>query len=172
MLKIVGVIMVITACTGMGVYEGRELTKHENVMKQIRQMLLLLKGEIQYGNSSLFDIFAKISLKIEGETGFFLKELLQEIRKNDRYMFYDIFEACAERKMITKRMSLEEKEDFLSFGKQLGGSDRKTQIAQMEIYMKELEYDIEKLHMEVQEKKKLYRNMGVLCGFFLVIILW
>ena len=73
---------------------------------------------------------------------------------------------------INYNFSTTEKEDFLSFGKQLGGSDRKTQIAQMEIYMKELEYDIEKLHMEVQEKKKLYRNMGILGGFFLVIILW
>ena len=153
-------------------YEGMELTKHEEVVKQIRQMVLLLKGEIRYGNSSLFDVFDSVSFKVEGTMRTFLKKMADDMKKADRHLFYEIFEKCTEQENVCRRMTRGEKKRFLEFGKMLGGSDRETQLAQMDQYLQELDIGLQELRGEVMEKRKLYRNLGILSGFFLVLILW
>lgn len=172
MLKIIGALLVIMACSGMGFYEGMELTKHEDVMKQIRQMVLLLKGEIRYGNSSLFDVFDSVAGKIEEMPGELLRRMAAEMRKADRRAFFEIFEQCVEEEKLCGRMTEKERSRFLEFGKGLGGFDRETQLAQMDLYLVELDRSLRELHEEVEEKKKLYRNLGVLGGFFLALMLW
>lgn len=172
MQRIIGAVLIIAACSGIGFYEGRQLTGHERLLQQIRQMVILLRGEIRYGNSSLFLILGNIMPKLEAEISVFLCGLRDKMESKDYLRFYDIFLDCAQRSGIQKKLSDREWQHFTDFGKQLGCTDRETQLSQIELYLEELEYELAELGSEVKEKKKLYQNLGILCGFFLVLILW
>lgn len=172
MLKIIGVLIAAVGCGGIGFYESMELTKHEKLLKQVQQMLLLLKGEIRYGNSSLCDVFDKISEKMEGDFQFFFLEMKKQLQKQERIRFEEIYKTSAKKTAICKRMTTEETNRFLEFGKCLGNVDRETQLSQITLYEKELEVRLSELHKQLPQQKKLYQNLGVLGGIFLAILLW
>ena len=172
MLKLFGTILVIAACTGIGFNKSLEIADHEEMIKQIRHMVILLKGEIRYGNSSLFLIFHNIMGKTTGVLYEFLNTLTREMKLWDGCMFSQMFEKCAKKENLGKYLTDEEYRRFLEFGKQLGGTDRETQIAQIDLYVLDLDRHMEELYYETREKKKLCRSMGVAGGIFLTLILW
>lgn len=172
MLKIIGVLIAAVGCSGIGFYESMELSKHEKTLKQVQQMLILLKGEIRYGNSSLCDVFDKISEKMEGDFKNFFQEMKQQFQKQQRIRFSEIYKESAKVTSVCKRMRTEEADQFIEFGKYLGSFDRETQLRQIELYEQELEVRLGELHKQLPVQKKLYQNLGVLGGIFLAILLW
>lgn len=172
MLKVIGICLLAAGCGGIGFYESMELTRHEELLKQVRQMMILLKGEIRYGNSSLCDVFEKLSERLGGELGKFLKEMAVQIQRQKRVCFSEIFSMSVKKTGICRKMTAVENVLFLELGNFLGNSDRETQLRQIELYEKELEMCLEELCRQLPQKKKLYQNLGVLGGIFLAILLW
>lgn len=172
MLKVIGICLLAAGCGGIGFYESMELTRHEELLKQVRQMMILLKGEIRYGNSSLCDVFEKLSERLGGELGKFLKEMAVQIQGQKRVCFSKIYRMSAKKTGICRKMTEAENMLFLELGDSLGDFDRETQIRQIELYEKELEMRLEEICRQFPQKKKLYQNLGVLGGIFLAILLW
>ena len=72
-----------------------------------------------------------------------------------------------------KKSSLrrEEKEKLGRLGEGLGYLDLEMQLSTMELYLEQLEGDIQRAEEEIQSKQRLYRSLGVAGGIFLVILL-
>lgn len=172
MLKVMGIVCILTASIGLGFYESRELTRHEEDLKQIRQMVLLLKGEISFGNLSLDQTFLCISDKIQGIYGEFLRMTAKKMRLSHGKRFGEIYRQCAEEVLKPVRLSREERERLYSLGEYLGYLDQDMQIRQMELYEQELERSIEEFHLQMAEKKKVYQNLGVFGGILLAVLVW
>lgn len=170
MLKTVGIICIITAGTGLGFSRSFALTEREKNLKMILRMVILLKGEIRYGNSSLHDSFAMAAEKMPGKFGEFLKETSVRMTNSPGLRFGQIFRQCALEKLQHLFLEKEEEEALLSLGEHLGYLDLSMQLKQLELFEKDLGFWIGNLQTDIQEKKKLYQSLGIMGGILLAVL--
>lgn len=170
MLKAVGLILIIIAGTGLGFSKCFALSEREKNLKSILRMVILLKGEISYGHSSLPDAFAMTSEKMQGKFGEFLKETSLRMMDSPGMRFGQIFRECVQRKLHPLYLTKEEEEALLSLGEHLGYLDLNMQIRQLEMFEKELIFWIENLQAEIPEKKKIFQSLGILGGILLAVL--
>ena len=126
-------------------------------------MIILLRGEIRYGNKSLYDAFTGASGKLEGKYREFFILTAQKMKEKTGDSFGTIF-----RESAGKCLDL----DCLSQGDQLGYLGLDMQLKQMDLMEKETEYAIRELRKDFCEKRKLYRSMGILGGIFVAVFFW
>ena len=76
---------------GIGSAKSAELGKRKKMLEMILRMIILLRGEIRYGNKSLYDAFTGASGKLEGKYREFFILTAQEMKKKTGVTFGRIF---------------------------------------------------------------------------------
>ena len=155
---------------GLGFAASGELAGRKRELEMILRMIILLRGEIHYGNKSLYDAFTGASGKLEGKYREFFILTAQEMRRKTGTSFGEIFRECAGKCLNLECLSGEERERFYSLGDQLGYLGLDMQLKQLDQMEKEIEYAIRELEKDFQEKKKLYRSLGILGGIFTAVL--
>ncbi|MDO4274449.1 MAG: stage III sporulation protein AB [Eubacteriales bacterium] len=172
MLKMTGLILIMTAGAGLGFCSSFALTRRERAMGMLLRMVIYLKGEIRYGNASLHDAFGGAARKLPGEYAAFMKAVAGEMRNNTGQPFGEIFRNCAVQYLDGIGLTEEEREKFFSLGEHLGYLDLDMQMKQLELYEQELERSIQELKTEMPAKKKVYQSLGILGGILLAVLVW
>ena len=111
--------MVISGA-GFGLALSGELSRRKRHLEKLLQMTILLKGEIRYGNTSLYDAFTGAAGKLDGKyREFFLNTAeMMQTRKGEN--FGDLFRSCAEKTFGTAGLTPEEREKLYSLGEPSG----------------------------------------------------
>lgn len=156
--------------TGLGFAAGSELAGRKKTLEMILRMIILLRGEIRYGNKSLYDAFTGASGKLAGKYREFFILTAQEMRQKTGTSFGKIFRDCAEKCLNLDCLSEEERNRFYSLGDKLGYLGLDMQLKQLDQMEKETEYAIRELEKDFREKKKLYRSLGILGGIFVAVL--
>lgn len=162
--------MIIISGAGLGFAVSGELARRKRMLEMILRMIILLRGEIRYGNKSLYDAFTGASGKLEGKYREFFILIAQEMRQKTGTSFGKIFRECTKKCLNLDCLSREERDRFYSLGDQLGYLGLDMQLKQLDQMEKETEYAIRKLEKDFQEKKKLYRSLGILGGVFVAVL--
>ena len=157
---------------GCGFAMSNELGRRKKMMEMILRMIILLRGEIRYGNKSLYDAFTGASGKLEGKYREFFILTAQKMKEKTGDSFGTIFRESAGKCLDLDCLSQEERDRFYSLGDQLGYLGLDMQLKQMDLMEKETEYAIRELRKDFCEKRKLYRSMGILGGIFVAVFFW
>lgn len=131
-------------------------------------MIILLRGEIRYGNKSLYDAFTGASGNWKEVQRIFILTA-QKMKEKTGDSFGTIFRESAGKCLDLDCLSQEERDRFYSLGDQLGYLGLDMQLKQMDLMEKETEYAIRELRKDFCEKRKLYRSMGILGGIFVAV---
>ncbi len=172
MLKLIGILLIMAAGTGMGFEKSAELGIREEKLTELIRLVTLLGGEIRCGNASLADAFHQISLKLSGVFSDFAEELSGELKHTKGHSFGELFRSCAEEKNVCGSFSGDEKKAFLEIGDHLGYPDREMQLQQLSLCREELERLREHLRLEMSGKKKIYRGLGLFGAMLLSVLIW
>ena len=162
--------MILVSGTGCGFALSSRLTRRKRNLEMILRMLILLKGEIRYGNTSLYDAFTGAAGKLEGKYRDFFLLTAREMQRQKGESFGEIFRKCAEECLVAEELTGEEREKLYSLGRCLGYLGMDMQLKQLEMLERELEYSLGELQKELPEKKKLCRSLGMLLGIFLAVL--
>ena len=101
----------------------------------------------------------------------FLQSLADRLKGQEGQTLGQIFRDCAKKEFRTAGFSAEEMELIASLGDRLGYLDREMQLRQLDIFEEELCRSWIS-GLQLPEKKKLCRNLGILGGIFLGVLLW
>jgi len=172
MLKAAGIFLIIISAAGLGFSKSYELICREKALEMLLRLVILLKGEIRWGNESLPEAFSGAGRKLSGEYGDFLLQTAERARDCPGIRFGEIFRQCAEEKLGHLPVSEEEREAFYTLGGHLGYLDMEMQMKQLELYEGELLRSIEELKSETPAKKKVYQSLGILGGILLAVLIW
>ena len=77
MLKVMGLVLILTAAVGTGYSISKELSLREKNLRQYLMLIISLKGEIRYGNSSLAEAFQRTVPRLQGP----VRELAEKLAK-------------------------------------------------------------------------------------------
>lgn len=172
MLKVMGLVLILTAAVGTGYSISRELSLREKNLRQYLMLIISLKGEIRYGNSSLAEAFQRTVPRLQGPFRELAEKLAKELDSVEGITLEQLL--CGKHSAEIKNMHVtaEEQKFICSLGNRMGYLDRETEVRQLELYEEELKRHIEEIHTTIPSKKKIYRTLGIMGGFLMVILLW
>ena len=120
MLRTVGLCVIVISGIGCGFAMSNELGRRKKMMEMILRMIILLRGEIRYGNKSLYDAFTGASGKLEGKYREFFILTAQKMKEKTGDSFGTIFRESAGKCLDLDCLSQEERDRFYSLGDQIG----------------------------------------------------
>lgn len=170
-LKIIGCICVMSSCAGIGLYFSATLKERFAYLKELKKILLLLRGDIRYANTQLSEALSSISMRHKGEFRSFLSWVSEQMEQMQGKTIADIWKEGVEQKLKNAPLSKKDIEALISFGSNLGYLDKDMQLSTIDLYVSTLEAEIEETSRTMKEKSYLYNSLGIMAGVFIAIVL-
>lgn len=166
MIKIIGIIIVISVSSFTGLYFSLSLKNRVVVLKKLNYMLDEIMIMLRYRSATVYEIAETLA----SDERFAEFEFLSSIKPDGEKPFRDSWCEAAEN---CKLFGLKKRDTELicDIGKKLGTSDLDGQISVIKLWQAEVMTAISSAESEYASKAKLYRTMGVLTGAFISIML-
>lgn len=170
MLKLSGSILVVAASVLYGWNMQQELQEHVRQLVGMKEMFLMLWGEISYTRTPLKQAFLQIASQNKEPFASFLKKAAHGLDENEESV------GCFWKSLVEKEADMflfdEEERGILErAGENFGYLDGQMQLKNLELYIEQTEVLIEKAQGELKDRKKLSGVLSVMCGLFLIILL-
>ena len=171
MQKLIGCILIIFASSGIGWMKGMELKKHLSEVEKVRQMFLMLRSEIKHIKSPLPEAFRHIGKRMGGVYEKWLIDLSEEMTRKSGVTFMELWSKSIEYYWKGQNLKQGDVEKLKAAGENMGYLDEEMQIGTIDLYVEQLEREIQRLQKEFTAEKRLCHCLGVLGGIFLAVIL-
>lgn len=169
LLKIIGMIVLITSGALMGYSLCDDYIERIQCLEAVKKALIILRGEIKHNNSSICEALENITVSNRLIMSF-IKKVVKEY-KNMNGSLWEAWKKGVTENLEQSPLKNEEINIIRDFGRNLGITDRETQMKNIDECMKEMDGCITGLKGEKKEKCKLYKMLGVLSGLFISIML-
>lgn len=170
MLKIAGSILIIVVSILYSQKVRAELSGHVEQLVSMKEMFLMLWGEISYTRTPLKEAFLQIADQDKEPFSSFLKKAAEEMEKNEESMgsFWNrLVEQEAGKFLFTE----EELGLLKRAGENFGYLDWQMQLKNLELYIGQADVLIQNAQKELKDRQKLYGTLSLMCGLFLIILL-
>ena len=152
MLKLAGSLIIVIASALYGWKIRKELQEHVEQLVGMKEMFLMLQGEISYTRTPLKEAFLQIAAQDKDAVGIFWRRLIEQ--ESDKFLF-----------------NSEEQSLLQRAGENFGYLDGQMQLKNLELYIEQTEVLIKKAQAELKQKQKLSGALSLMCGLFLIILL-
>lgn len=171
MLKMIGIVLTVIGCTGMGFAYKQQFEERLWHLRQMKLIFSLISGTIRYGKATLPESCRQAAQKAEAPYGAALQNIYQIMKENKGLPFSMVWKQ--EMGRLTKDIPVGEKEKelFLKFGAGNGYMDNEMQQQAIARYTEELELYIKETEKNIREKSKVAVCLGIMGGMFLTIVL-
>lgn len=169
--RLLGGLFVIAACGGGGILFGRQMKLRQEHLQEGRRAIELLQAQIRAEGGSLPEALQETGEHMAGVYGELFREISAELLLYRGEPVRVLWEEAARRKLRQSYLHASDVEQFVLLGEQLGMTDRQMQETILGRYLNYTENELSVLLGEIREKTRLYRNLGILLGIFLTILL-
>lgn len=170
MLKIAGSILIATASVLYGWKIRQELQEHVRQLVGMKEMFLMLWGEISYTRTPLKEAFLQIASQNKEPFSSFLEEAARGLDENEESVGC-FWNGLVEQERDKFLFDEEECGVLKRAGENFGYLDGQMQLKNLELYIEQTEVLIGKAQEELEDKKRLSAVLSVTCGLFLIILL-
>ena len=170
MVKLIGAILVLVSAYAIGSLLALQVKEQEKWLKDIKNALFLLQGELEYRQVPLPEALMVIGKRHGGRLASFFQKLSEELSKKEGVSLQEIWQQLAVQALKDSPLSKQQKEEFAELGLYFTETDRETRKNSMEFYLNRLEEDIVNIRETGGEKAYLCRTLGMLGGIFLLIL--
>jgi stage III sporulation protein AB len=171
MLKLLGASLVLGTAAIYGYQLKTRLSDHVRQLIALKEIFLLLAGEISYARTPLKEAFGRISNQGKAPFGTFLQEVAERLNEADGNTLYQIWMQVIEARRSEFLLNDDELSILKGLGENLGYLDVKTQMGNIELYIQQIEVRIVQAQQELAAKQKMYQYLSIMCGLFLILIL-
>lgn len=170
-IKIVGCILIICSCSGMGMYFSNELKNRISDLREIKKLIYLLKGDIRYAHTPLPEAVQALSYRHDGKYKNFLSVIAKRLQELGGISFYTIWKEAVDTELNNTSLTKKDLKSLSLLGESLGYLDKDMQINTLELYLEQIEAEIHELSRGAKEKSYMYNALGVMGGIFIIIIM-
>lgn len=170
-IKIIGCILIISSCTGMGCLFAGEIRRRLEDLKAAKSMAMLLRGDIRYAQTALPEALENAARRHEGRLAPFLKRVSNELKQYSGTSLKEIWKRAIKEELVQTSLTKKDKECLLQLGDQLGYLDKDMQMNTIDWYILQVEEIMKDISAGATQKIRLYQSLGVLFGLFVVILI-
>lgn len=164
MIKLTGIIAIFTACTIIGLYFSKQLKRRVEIFSQTRLMIDKIATLIKFRSYTVYELCDEIL----GD-GMLYEMSFVSFQRDEDKSFSSLWEDSVMKWNVP--IKKEERDFYINLGNSLGTTDTEGQISSLSVFDKEAEKMICTAEKDFNEKGKLCRTLGVLCGAFVSILL-
>lgn len=170
MLKLTGSILIAIVSVLYGWKMQQELQEHVRQLVGMKEMFLMLWGEISYTRTPLKEAFLQIASQNKEPFSSFLEKAAEGLEENEESI--GSFWGClVEKEADSFLLDGEERRILKQAGENFGYLDGQMQLKNLELYIEQTEVLIQKAQGELKDRKKVSGVLSVMCGLFLIILL-
>lgn len=170
MLKLLGSILIIGGCSGIGFYIASRGAARIRILRELEQILEYLYGEIEYSGCDMAELMERLSFR-GGAFGDFFLGIRGKLLSHQGYRFSEYWSGELSYIHGVENLLPEDIELLHCIGDNLGNCDRGTQLRTIEIFKKRLEKTLAGATEEYRGKAKLSIIVCATAGCFLAILL-
>jgi stage III sporulation protein AB len=171
LLKIIGSILIIAATTGIGITSGRDLKVRLDNLRYIKKLMLMLKGEIKYLKAPLGEAFFNVGNRVKAPFDLFFNRIALEIESLSCESFYAIWCKHIDEEISKIKLNKKDCLTLKRVGEHLGYMDKEMQLGMIDLYVEQLEEEIQSSKESMEEKIRVYNCLGITIGIFAVLIM-
>jgi stage III sporulation protein AB len=172
MLKLVGAAIIGLSGTALGIYYANMQKYRVKELTECKKALLILSSEIEYMQTALPEAAHHIALKTSGVISDVFAMFADLSDKNNHESAYQMWGQAWQTHRDSGHLTREDVELLQDFGKTLGYLDKKMQLNAIQLTADQLDTKINELQALNEKNKGLYRNLGMLGGLLLAVVLW
>lgn len=170
MLKIAGMVLIIFSTTKIGFEYSNRLKKRLCSLKEIEKIISIVRGEIKYRSTVLEEAFENAGNRTGNEFADYFSNISMDIKNNKCCTMKEISRKYKD-KLSNTYLNEKDKEGLVEFIGNLGYLDMEMQMANIEMYITQINELKKESEEQIFKNCKLYRYLGVMAGIILCIII-
>ncbi|KGG81433.1 stage III sporulation protein AB [Caloranaerobacter azorensis H53214] len=171
-VRLITSITIIFSCTFIGYYLANRYNKRFINLIKLQNCIQLLETEIVYCSTPLPEALENVYNKCDKSVSFIFKDLGNLLVDNKNLNVYEAFSYQTENLSKKLYLDFQDIEILMSLGRVLGISDREDQQKHFKLVLMQLENCQKDAEEKKQVNEKLFKNLGVLTGLAIVILLF
>ncbi len=169
-MKWIGALLILSVTTWIGFDWSHKLNKRPVQIRQLKNALQILEAEMLYSQAPLQAAFIVISEQIPEPIKSFFQNISEKMNANQIDLLYIWDEEVSELIKISS-LSKNESEILKQFGRTLGQHDYLQQQKHIQLTVTYLDRELEDARDYQLRYGKMAKNLGFLCGLFIVLLL-
>ncbi|NMB28345.1 MAG: stage III sporulation protein AB [Tissierellia bacterium] len=171
LIKLTGSLLIIFSTTLIGFYYGRKYSSRLKNLIYMEQCIKILETEIVYGAVPLPEALTNVYNKGNKEVSFVFEDIKNHLLGNKKGEAFHSFSHV----IISLKDKLNFKEEdiemFLSLGRVVGSSNRQDQEKNFKLILNQITILEREAKLERDKNEKMFKNLGILIGLAIIIIL-
>lgn len=169
-MKWIGALLFLSITTWIGFDWSNKLNKRPLQIRQLKNALQILEAEMLYSQLPLQSAFSIISEQIPEPMKSFFLNVSEEMVTNQIDLLY-IWDKQVNELLSKSSLSKNETEILKQFGRTLGQHDYLQQQKHIHLTTTYLDRELEDARDHQLRYGKMAKNLGFLCGLFIVLLL-
>lgn len=170
-VRFFGILIIVAASTGIGLKASDNLNVQLELLRKLKQLVILIEGEIKYNNSYLGQAFKNVSGRISNPYKELMIYVSDKLNERTGEPLEKIWKEGVENTLLQSGMSKKHLLKLSELGETLGYLDKDMQIANFELFIERLDMEINESDEKNKANCKLYKSLGVLSGILIVILI-
>jgi len=171
MLKLLGALLVITACTALGIKSVIKKRDTIKALKELRSALSEISRAINFQMDPLPEVICRLSREQFKEPDSFLNRLSNAIKRDKSEPLSRLWQSTA--KDFSQENALPDRAKHLlnTLGESLGKMDYETELERLSAGQASLSELIAETENDYTKTEKMTKSLSILLGIFIVILL-
>lgn len=171
-MKEIGILLVVIAATALGITAGDSLRKRYRSWVELKILMNILKGQLQYGADPLNEVFRKLGERTEGCFSNFFRRTAKAMEERCSCSLEALLQENARIYLKMSGLSRREQEQLVRICAMIGQMSRESQISVLEGYLFTIQQEETAALEKVRQKETMYRCLGLMGGLFFAILLY
>lgn len=171
MIKIIGIVLIIVSGTGIGFKASENLVIQNDRLKKMKKLITILRGEIKYNNSYIGQALVAVSSKVSSPYQEFLLHVSKKLEDYSGRTMSDIWKEGVEETLSDSCLSHAQLSKFKDLGDTLGFLDKEMQLSTFDLFLEQLDIEINENNTKLKDNCKLYKCLGVMGGILVVLLI-
>ena len=171
MIRILGIVFVLSATLWCGAYFAMKETYRLQELEELERALIYLQGEIGYLSAPLAEAMEGISWKLEGQIGGIFHQVAEKLAERKEETAEKVWKEIWQKEGIHSFLTLEDLDAILAFGCSLGYLDKTQQEKSIGLLLRYIENALSRGRKRLEKNGRLYYGMGCLSGLLIVVTL-
>ena len=170
MVRLLGAGLILVSFTLFGMQQKQRLLEHMRQLVNLKELLLLLSGELSYARTPLSEALLHIAERGREPFCDLFSEVAAELGKRQRRL-PEIWQEALFRHQSRIYFDQEEFRLLEGLGDNFGYLDIHMQLGQLSLVIQQLDGKITEAQGELEKRQRLYQYLCVMSGLFLILVL-
>lgn len=172
MVKIAGICMVVFACAMLGKNMSDRLAARKRTLEHLHHFLTTLSNEISFSLEPLPDIIGRVSREDLGHVSEFARYVARELHNRENATLREVWLRGLDKYRKALGISDETLAVLRTLGKKLGTMSKDIEVGNIALALGSIEEEGRRVQTLYDKNSKLYRNLSIMAGVLIVVILF